>query len=82
MLLEDRMNIYENEGGIHDLLTLREAVSKLPDKLRAVVALRSSGYTQKECGEILGVTRAAIGFAQKRAILKLRRLIEDEQRIG
>lgn len=67
--------IFQDMTGEDDLFTymmLRRAVHNLPDKHRAVIALRMAGYKQKECGAILGVTRAAIGFIQKRAIEMLR----------
>ena len=52
-------------------LVLRDAVDRLPDNLRAVVALRFAGYTQQECAGVLGMTRANIGAMHKRALLRL-----------
>lgn len=70
------MNIYDTEGGVIDLLILKDAIANLPVKERVVTALRSAGYTQRECGEIMGITRSAIGFAEKRALHKLRKTLE------
>lgn len=62
------------EEEISNRLELVELISKLPVKQRVVVALRAAGYTQEECGKILGVTRAAIGFSYKRAVRRMRQL--------
>jgi RNA polymerase sigma factor (sigma-70 family) len=67
----------EEEDSIIEKMLLTEAISKLPPKQRAVVALISAGYTQNECGRIFGMTRAAIGFIHKKALSHLRRLIEE-----
>jgi DNA-directed RNA polymerase specialized sigma24 family protein len=69
---------HEEEVSIINLIDLNEAIKKLPIKLRTIAALRTAGYTQRECGEILGVTRAAIGFAEKRAYASLANFLGGE----
>lgn len=68
----------EEEQLISEML-LAEAVQKLPPKQRMVVALRAAGYTQQECGVILGLTRAAIGFIHKQALTQIRKLLLEGQ---
>ena len=51
---------------------LQEVVHRLPTKEKVVVVLRLAGYTQQECSEIVGGTRASIGIIHKRALTKLR----------
>ena len=68
--------VYLDEDKIISRLLLLEAVQRLQPKYAAVIALRSAGYSQQECGVILGVTRAAIGFIQKRAIKEIRKILE------
>jgi transcriptional regulator len=41
------------------------------------VALYSAGYTQKECSEVIGTTRAAVGYMYKRAIERMRLEVTD-----
>lgn len=65
------------EEQIVDELLLDQAVQKLPPKQRMVVALRSAGYTQQECGVILGLTRAAIGFIHKQALAQIRQALAE-----
>jgi RNA polymerase sigma factor (sigma-70 family) len=68
----------EEEQMMSEML-LDEAVQKLPPKQRVVVALRAAGYTQQECGVILGLTRAAIGFIHKQALAKIRQSLLEGQ---
>lgn len=53
---------------LDDLIIVGGAIMQLTDKERVVVALRLSGYTQKECGEIIGMTRAAAAAIYKRGV--------------
>ena len=62
---------FDGEGAADNSLLLLEALRKLPEKERAIVALRVAGYTQKECGQIVGLTRAAIGGIYKRGLTAL-----------
>lgn len=61
------------EDTLLDKIVVRQIVDSLPDRLRAVLALRLEGYTQNECAVILGVTRAAVNAMQKRAHQEVRK---------
>jgi DNA-directed RNA polymerase specialized sigma24 family protein len=67
---------YEEEEAIIRKLLLIEAVQLLPPKYKAVLALRMAGYSQRECGQIMGLTRAAIGFIQKKSLIRTREILE------
>lgn len=56
-------------------MALKEEVSNLPTKQRIAIAMIAAGYTQEECGKVLGVTRAAVGFIRKNAVATLRRTL-------
>jgi len=57
------------------VLILFMASQRLPNKERAVLALRMAGYTQRECGAVIGMTRSAVGIIYKRSLALLRILI-------
>lgn len=59
---------FETEIKADNNIFLEAALDMLPEKERAVIALRLAGYTQKECGSIVGLTRAAIGTIYKRGL--------------
>ena len=63
-------------------LDLRRAVDALDDDMRVVVALRFYvGMDSTEIGELLGVAPATIRGRLRRALLRLRQILEDtEQR--
>lgn len=65
------------EDDLFSNLSLAAAVNQLPNKYKAVIALRLAGYTQKECGSLLGFTRSAVGFIQKKALAQLKELLDD-----
>jgi len=56
-------------------LAIEETVDKLPVKEKVVLTLRLAGYTQRECGFIIGMTRSAVGIIYKRAVTLLRGLM-------
>jgi len=60
---------------IESAVAIDEIISKLPVKEKVVIALRLAGYTQRECGVMIGMTRSAVGIIYKRAINLLRGLI-------
>jgi RNA polymerase sigma factor (sigma-70 family) len=72
----------EEEDRIIDHMLLISAVHRLPPKQQVIVALRSAGYTQQECGDIVGMTRAAIGFIYKRAVRRLRQYMLEAMAEG
>lgn len=63
--------MYPLENATIQKVLLQDAVKKLPEKEKVVIALRLIGYTQRECSEIIGGTRASIGSIYKRAMRKL-----------
>jgi len=66
-----------DEEGVINNMHLMSMFTDLPPKQQVVLALRTAGYTQKECGIILGVTRAAVGFNYHRAVQLLREAAND-----
>lgn len=68
----------EEENSIIDTMMLSESMQKLSKKYRLVLALYLSGYNQRECGVILGITRAAVGFIYKKATAALSKLVNEE----
>jgi len=72
------LELRQFEENIHNNVTVKHAIEKLSDKERVVLVLRASGYTQLECSRIIGSTRAAVGFIQKRGLRKIRAHIQAE----
>lgn len=72
------LELRQFEEGIHDGVIVRDAIARLSDKERVILVLRASGYTQLECSRIIGSTRAAVGFIQKRGLRKIREHIQAE----
>lgn len=67
-----------NQGDDIELrILLEDAIKKLPPKQQVVVALREAGYSQMECGVIIGMTRAAVGFIQKKSLFNLRGILNN-----
>ena len=63
----------------YDHLPLREAVSRLPEELRAVVILRYfTGLTLEETARSLGVPRGTVATRQRRALQLLRLELGEE----
>lgn len=63
----------------YDGLPLREAVRRLPEDLRVVVALRFfAGYTQAETAEALGIPQGTVATRQRRALALLRLELGEE----
>lgn len=74
-------NIPEGETLDYDALPLKEAIGKLPIKLREVVILRYfSGYTLHETAQALKLPQGTVVTRQRRALqlLKLELLREEE----
>jgi RNA polymerase sigma-70 factor (ECF subfamily) len=69
------------EGGDfnYDSLPLKEAVARLPQKLRAVVILRYfSGYTLSDAAMTLGIPQGTVVTRQRRALELLRLELVEE----
>ena len=58
-------------------VSLKEAIAKLPEKERQVIALRYyHGMTQDTAARVIGVSQVQVSRLEKRAIEKLRVLLE------
>ena len=63
----------------YDALSLKEAVRRLPEELRAVVVLRFfAGYTQAETARALGIPQGTAATRQRRALELLRLELGEE----
>ena len=61
-----------------DASALERAVNALPDSLRVVVMLREvEGYSHGEVADLLGITVGASRVRAARALLRLRKTLED-----
>lgn len=69
---------FDDENRVIVVMTLYDAVARLSPKQRIVVALISAGYNRTESGSILGLTRQAAGATYKRALKKIRELMEND----
>lgn len=73
LTLESLLGSEDPEGKMLQSIDLRQAIETLPDKERAVIALRYfRAYTQQECARILKVSQVQISRLEKRALQKLR----------
>ena len=72
----------ETAGPDHyDSLSLKEAIRRLPEELRAVVILRYfTGYTQEETAKALNIPQGTVATRQRRALQPLRRELREEER--
>ena len=72
--LEDVLTDTDLEEDFVERLALREAVSKLPERLHQVIALRYyHGLTQDRVARLLGVSQVQISRLEKKALEELRR---------
>lgn len=57
-------------------LSLKQAISSLPDKEASLIALRYfRGYTQKETAQCLDMTQVQISRKEKQILLRLREIL-------
>lgn len=69
----------EAAAGAFDALPLRDAVTRLPRELRAVIVLRYfEGLTLEETAESLGLPRGTVSTRQRRALALLRLNLTEE----
>ena len=74
--LESLLGTEEPEKKLLQSIALRQAIEGLPEKERAVIALRYyRAYTQQECARVLHVSQVQISRLEKRALEKLRQAI-------
>lgn len=76
--LENVLGDYGQEERVLEQVSLKEAVRQLPEKERQVIALRYyHGMTQDAASRVVGVSQVQVSRLEKRAIEKLRILLES-----
>lgn len=71
--LEQVLGDYAQEEKLVEQVSLREAIGKLPERERSVIALRYfRGLTQSDAARILGVSQVQVSRLEKRAVEHLR----------
>ena len=74
--LENVLTDTRLEDEMVEHLALRQAVSRLPDRLRQLIGLRYyHGLTQQKTAEILGVSQVQVSRLEKRALAELRKFL-------
>lgn len=75
--LENVLGDYGEEERVIEQVSLKEAIRKLPEKERQVISLRYyHGLTQDKASRVVGVSQVQVSRLEKRAIEKLRGLLE------
>ena len=75
--LEQVLGDYQAEERVLEHVSLREALRKLPEKELQVISLRFyHGMTQDAASRVIGVSQVQVSRLEKRAIEKLRVLLE------
>ena len=74
LTLEGMLGAGDEEEGLVERLTLRAALSKLPERERQVLLLRYyRGMTQVNAARVLGVSQVQVSRLERRALERLRR---------
>ena len=74
LTLEGMMGAGDEEEGLVERLTLRAALSKLPEREQQVLLLRYyRGMTQVNAARVLGVSQVQVSRLERRALERLRR---------
>lgn len=74
--LENVLTDTDSEDLLVEIISLRQAVGKLPERERAVIQLRYyHGLTQERCAKVLNVSQVQISRIEKKAISHLRELM-------
>jgi RNA polymerase sporulation-specific sigma factor len=75
--LEQVLGDYQAEERVLEHVSLREALRKLPERELQVISLRFyHGMTQDAASRVIGVSQVQVSRLEKRAIEKLRALLE------
>ena len=75
--LEQVLGDFGAEDRLIEYVSLREAVERLPERERTVLALRYwRGMTQDRAAKVLGVSQVQVSRLERRAVEELRRLLE------
>ena len=76
--LEQMLGDYDAPERMLEQIALRAAVAKLPEKERAVIALRyDRGLTQQKCADILKISQVQVSRLERRAIENLREQLKE-----
>ena len=76
--LESVLSVSGTEDDLLEQLTLREALSALPEKEKQVISLRYfHGLTQAKAAEVIGVSQVQISRIERKAILRLQNYFRD-----
>ena len=75
--LENVLGDYGEEERVIEQVSLKEAIKKLPEKEQQVISLRYyHGLTQDKASRVVGVSQVQVSRLEKRALEKLRLLLE------
>ena len=75
--LENVLGDYGEEERVIEQVSLKEAIKKLPEKEQQVISLRYyHGLTQDKASRVVGVSQVQVSRLEKRAIEKLRLLLD------
>ena len=79
LTLEGMLSSGSEEDGVVERLTLRSAISALPEREQQVLLLRYyRGMTQMSAARVLGVSQVQVSRLERRALDKLRRELAPE----
>lgn len=75
--LEDILTDTETEEALVEKISLRQAISKLPERERTVIQLRYfHGLTQERVAKVMSVSQVQISRIEKKALVNLRLLMD------
>lgn len=75
--LEDVLSDTQTEESLVEKISLRQAISRLPERERTVIQLRYyHGLTQERVAKVMSVSQVQISRIEKKALANLRQLME------
>lgn len=75
--LEDILSDTQTEDSLVEKISLRQAISKLPERERSVIQLRYfHGLTQERVARVMEVSQVQISRIEKKALIILRQLMD------
>lgn len=75
--LEDVLSDTQTEEALVEKISLRQAISRLPERERTVIQLRYyHGLTQERVAKVMSVSQVQISRIEKKALANLRQLME------
>lgn len=75
--LEDVLSDTQTEENLVEKISLRQAISKLPERERTVIQLRYfHGLTQERVARVMSVSQVQISRIEKKALINLRQLMD------